>query len=244
MNDKISVCMATYNGEQFISKQISSILKQLRSYDELIISDDGSTDGTIDIINLFKDDRIKLLHHKKKIPFFKICRNNILVSKNFNNALNNVSGEYIFLSDQDDIWLPSKVEQTLKVLKKISCGLVMSTLDVIDTNGNIIQKNQNLIKMPFWKGLHKSKYGGCTMAFDKAFLNEILPLPKYPITHDAWIGLLANYQDRIHLIDEPLILYRRHFGNVTVSINNPLWFKIGYRLYYLIKVLKRTHLRN
>ena len=244
MNDKISVCMATYNGMEFISQQINSILKQLRSYDELIISDDGSTDGTIDIIRGFKDQRIKLLHHSQKLPPIKICKNNILVSDNFLNALNNVTGEYVFLSDQDDLWLATKVEKTLKVLKKINCGLVMSTLEVIDSNGKIIQKNGNLKKMSFWQGLIKSKYGGCTMAFDKIFLNKILPFPKYPVTHDAWIGLLAHYQNRIHFIDEPLIQYRRHYGNVTVNIVNPLWFKILYRIYYLLEVIKRTYLKK
>ena len=90
---KISVAMATYNGEKYIKKQIESILINLNKDDELIISDDGSKDKTLDIIKSIKDKRIKIISGPKQG-----------VIKNFENALNNCTGEYIFLSDQDDIW--------------------------------------------------------------------------------------------------------------------------------------------
>ena len=236
--------MATYNGRQFILPQVKSILSQLREYDELIISDDGSTDGTLAVINKFKDKRIKIFIHHKKTPPFQIAKNNFLVAYNFENALNQATGEYIFLSDQDDVWMPQKVEKTMQTLTNIHCGLTMSTIEVVDSEGRVIQRNPNLEKVSFLQGLKKAKYPGCTMAFDRSFLNEILPFPKYTVSHDAWIGLLANYQDRLHIINESLIQYRRHGANVTSSIKNPLWFKILYRVYYIFEVIKRTTLKK
>ena len=244
MNDKISVCMTTYNGSQYILAQIESILVQLREYDELIISDDGSTDETLKLINEINDKRIKIIMNKRKIPYFKIGRNNFLVARNFENALNHVTGQYIFLSDQDDIWMSNKVELTMNALAKVDCSLTMSTLEVIDSEGNIFQRNPNLEHISFLDGLKKAKYPGCTMAFDRAFLKDLLPFPKYALSHDAWIGLLAHYQNKLYFIDERLIQYRRHGSNVTAKIGNPIWFKILYRIYYLYAVLKRTYLRK
>lgn len=99
----ISVCMATYNGEKYIKEQIDSILKQLGSDDELVISDDGSSDGTIDIILGYHDPRIHLYKGSFHSPAF-----------NFENALKNATGDFIFLSDQDDIWYDNKVPEILK----------------------------------------------------------------------------------------------------------------------------------
>lgn len=245
MNDKISVCMATYNGSQFVLIQITSILSQLRKYDELIISDDGSKDETISIIKAVNDDRIKLLMHKKKPIRFRVSRNNFFVTSNFENSLKNATGKYIFLSDQDDVWKPDKVEKTMEILTKIECGLTMSTIDVIDSKGNVFQRNPYLQKMTFFEGLKKSKFLGCTMAFDRDFLDDVLPFPKYVVSHDAWIGLLANYQNKLYIIDESLLLYRRHSSNVTSKKNqNPLWFKVLYRIYFLLVVLKRAHFKK
>ena len=121
----ISVCMATFNGEKYLKEQIKSIIAQLDINDEIIISDDGSTDSTIEIINSFNDFRIKLYQNSFK---------NLI--SNFEFTLNNASGDYIFLSDQDDIWLPNKVELCMKSL--ISADLVMTNCKLVDSNLEII----------------------------------------------------------------------------------------------------------
>ena len=100
-----SVCIATYNGEKFIEEQIRSILLQLDSHDEIVISDDHSTDKTIQIIKSINDDRIKIIYNK----------NNKGYTNNFENAISKASGDFIYLSDQDDVWKPTKV----KVYKKL-----------------------------------------------------------------------------------------------------------------------------
>ena len=209
----------------------------------IIISDDGSTDDTLKIIEKINDTRIRVIFNKKNISPFEICQNNFFVTANFENALNNASGKFIFLCDQDDIWLPNKVEECLNVLKINKCSLVMSTINVIDSDGKVFQKNSKLKKQSFWLALKKSQFLGSTMAFDRCFLDEILPFPKYTVSHDAWIGLIANFQSKLYFIDKPLIHYRRHGNNVTAKNSNPLWFKLLYRIYFLFAVLYRTYIK-
>ena len=114
----ISVCMATYNGERYIKRQIDSILYQLGEDDELIISDDGSTDRTLEIIKKYNDSRIKIYEHIKKAELSKVkkLRNFYYATSNFENALIHSRGEYIFLADQDDIWESEKVTSTSSCL--------------------------------------------------------------------------------------------------------------------------------
>ena len=137
----ISVCMATYNGARFIKQQIDSILPQLSADDELIISDDGSTDGTLEIIASYEDERIKILHHQKNPAFAKIkySRNFYCVTENFENALKIANGDYIFLSDQDDVWKENRVKRVLAELCNSDC--VMCNYDVIDSNDKIIYES-------------------------------------------------------------------------------------------------------
>lgn len=115
---KITVCLASYNGQNFIKEQIESILSQLSAIDELIVSDDISSDSTLDIVNSFKDDRIKIL---SGIKFASPIRN-------FENALKYATGDVIFLSDQDDVWLPNKVRVMISYFSKVMWWLVIALL--------------------------------------------------------------------------------------------------------------------
>ena len=120
----ISVCIATYNGQQFIREQIDSILCQLSSDDEIIVSDNGSADDTISIINSIDDKRIRIIEGPRK-------HSPIL---NFEKALKEAKGEFVFLADQDDLWKPNKVETCMKWLKKYYC--VVSDAEVTDSKLN------------------------------------------------------------------------------------------------------------
>ena len=119
----ISVCMASYNGEKFIKAQIGSILMQLGKDDELVISDDGSTDRTVEIIESYGDKRIRLLHHHKNLSIAKIrySRNFYYTTENFENALRAAKGDFIFLSDQDDIWAENKITECMAVFSDADC---------------------------------------------------------------------------------------------------------------------------
>lgn len=231
----ISVCMATYNGEKYIRQQIESILIQLEKNDELIISDDMSIDNTLKIVNSFCDSRIKVHIHKENHGFVK----------NFENALSFARGDYIFLSDQDDIWMPNKVSIAMKYLKKYD--FIVSDCITIDENENVISssriKDYN-IRTGFWRLMLKTRYLGCCMAFNRKILNCVLPFPSnsYLLEHDLWIAAVAECYFKTSLIEEPLIKYRRHGGNVSSGGSSKgycLPVKIYRRIYRLNKLIAR-----
>ena len=220
----ISVCVATYNGEKFIKEQIESILCQLSSDDEIIVSDDGSTDGTIVIINCIGDKRIRIIEGPRKhSPTF-----------NFENALKEAKGNYIFLADQDDVWKTNKVEVCMKWLQKYDC--VVSDAQVTDSNLNplypslyaIMQVRQGHIYNTVWK----NGYTGCCMAFRRNILEASLPFPKDIPMHDIWIGNVAAYKYNVKFIPDKLILFRRH--KETISCNGKgskysIWQQMKFR---------------
>lgn len=207
---KISVCIATYNGENFIEKQLESILKQSVEVDEIIISDDNSTDNTLKIIEKFNSPKIRIIKNKKKG-----------VINNFENSLRESRGEYIFLADQDDIWSSNKVEEVIKKLEKY---------DLVIHNAQIINsKDEKILKKTFFeirnsrkgllKNLYKNSYIGCCMAFNRKILNKALPFPDNIPMHDSWIGLVAEKYGRVYFDNKVLFYYRRHENNVT-ELNN------------------------
>lgn len=240
---KVSVCIATFNGEKYIKKQIESILSQLSSNDEIIISDDGSIDSTIEIIERLNDSRIKIFNNKclrrdrkSMLERFK------LVTKNFENALKNASGDYIFLSDQDDLWDKDKIKIMLQYLPE--CDLVVSDYGLIDENDDPISLKLFKRKKTqgFFSNLLVTPYIGCGMAFSKAVLANSLPFPKNLFAHDLWIGFVAQYTGKVLFIDEKLFYHRRHGQNVSYSFEkskNSLFFKINYRLVFLYMIVIR-----
>lgn len=227
----ISVCMATYNGEKYIREQLMSILSQLDEKDEVIISDDGSTDNTLNIIRSIGDDRLHLLHHKScgETSFVK-------AKNNFENALSKAKGEYIFLADQDDIWKENKVMTFLRYLADYHCVQSDCTLmcETPYTSGKLKFRKSllgNIIHLPF---------RGCNMAFTKDFLDVVLPFPPKIVTHDSWIGCCAVAKSSYKKIDEELLNYRIHPDNVSVGKSrNTLLYKIKYRIDLLLAVIKR-----
>lgn len=233
---KVSVCMATYNGEKYIKEQVESILVQLSDKDELIISDDNSTDKTLEIIKKLKDNRIKIYLNKSMKGYVS----------NFENALKKATGDIIFFSDQDDIWLPNKLTKCIKELE--NNDLVVTNARVIDENMNIIEESLfNVVKTKtgLINNLIKNRYYGCCMAFNKKILEKVLPFPqKYKIcTHDIWIPIICELYYSVGLIEEPLLLYRRHNNNVSCfkKSNNSLLKKFLLRIYPLYKAIFRVN---
>jgi glycosyltransferase involved in cell wall biosynthesis len=228
----ISVCIPTYNGEKFIQCQLDSILGQLGVDDEVIISDDSSTDRTIEIIKAFYDSRIKLIEGCTfKSPIF-----------NLENALKKAKGDFIFLSDQDDIWLEGKVEKTkVKLIEN----------DIVICNSHIVDQNEDIIHPSYfeWKGcgpgffrnLKKNSYLGCSLAFNRKILNFCLPFPKKIAMHDIWIGMVSELIGKSYFIEEQLFLYRRHDDNYTAAIHKAddqlSDFSTAYKIWYRIVIL-------
>lgn len=233
----ISVCVATYNGEKYIKQQIDSILSQLSPFDEIIISDDGSTDKTIDILLSYHDNRIKVLSHH--FSGKKECVGDI-VSANFENALKIAQGDYIFLSDQDDIWIEGKVKKMVMALQKAEVAVSNAwilTEDNINNSTKLLYDGRNPLKNYFLK---KGKYYGCCMAFRAKALSYVLPFPQPLPLHDTWLGLLPEIVGGAVFIDEPLIYYRLHNSNVSSQSHNSFIFKIKYRLRIIFQIFIRA----
>jgi len=218
--------MATYNGEKFIEEQIISILGQLGANDELIISDDSSTDRTIEIINSFKDERIKLYKDAQfHSPIY-----------NFENALKKVSKEIIILSDQDDKWLEDRINEVVKIFDcQPEISLIVNRCNKIDKLGNITDnshfKDTDPVNHSLIHNLLHNPYLGCCMAFRRDILEIVLPFPKHIAMHDIWIGLIAQLNGKCIYLNKVLVHYRRHEASATNGgPYYPLWYKIWYRL--------------
>ncbi len=238
----ISVCLTTFNGEKYLEKQLSSILTQLGKDDEVVVSDDGSTDSTLSIIDGLNDTRIKVLHHEQLDCDSKYYRINRIVAANFENALTHCKGDYIFLSDQDDIWRPDKVRVMVDFLSQHKNALCLSARTEIDADDNVVLPLVTLNNYNFCIGLATANYLGSSMACDREFLNQALPFPKDTVSHDAWMTLLAKWQKRLFVLDEPLHLYRRHDHNVTLkTVRVPVWHKLAYRAAILVNIIRRSH---
>jgi len=200
--------MATYNGEKHIYAQLHSIMKQLSGDDEVIISDDSSTDSTLDVIKNFKDGRIKLYEGNR-------FHSSIF---NLENALKKASGDIIFLSDQDDIWLDNKVEVMAKLL--LSYDLVVSDCILIDENETVL--NGSFFKLRgsgpgIIHNLIRNSFLGCCMAFNSKLLTQALPFPKSIAMHDIWIGMIGEVFGKTYFCQEKLVKYRRHGNNLSTT---------------------------
>lgn len=234
---KISVCMATYNGEKYIKEQLDSILCQIVENDEVIISDDSSTDNTVEIINAFNDDRIKIYKNEKEKGY----------TRNFENALEKASGDIIFLSDQDDIWIEDKVKKMTEILENYD--FVVSDNSIVNENLEVINKSHFEVyktKNGFLTNLLLPRYVGACMAFKKNVLQKSLPFPNNAklSAHDYWISLIAEMYFKSYKLDEQLLLYRRHGANASSGgekSKNSLSHKLKVRIYNLIHLLKRFY---
>ncbi len=228
----ISVCMATYNGEKYIKEQLESILKQIGPEDEVILSDDGSKDSTAEVVKSLNDKRIKFVYNQGTHGF----------THNFENALRLAKGDYIFLSDQDDIWLDNKVEVMMRYLKDYT--FVTSDCITINENLEVIQQSRFKefdMKPGFIRHLIKSRFLGCCMAFKRELLIAALPFPKddFLVEHDIWLAAIAFLYFDAKLIEEPLIHYRRHGNNASeggFTKGYSPWVKLKKRVYRLAKL--------
>jgi glycosyltransferase involved in cell wall biosynthesis len=218
----ISVCIATHNASKYIHAQIISILNQVGPEDELIVSDDVSTDDTIAIISKINDPRIKVISGSVRLG----------IIKNFERALYAAKGSLIFLSDQDDIWLPKKVDTCKTALGNFT--LVVSDCEIVDSDLNSISKSFFALKKSkkgLIRNIYKNSYIGCCMAFKRELLDVALPFPTNIPMHDVWLGLLAEIKGNVVFLNEKLVLYRRHDKNASfMESKNSVLRKMQLRL--------------
>lgn len=224
----VSVAMASYNGEKYIRQQLESVLMNLSEDDEIIISDDGSSDRTIEVIESLCDDRIKIVKGPGKG-----------INQNFANAVKNCSGDYIFLCDQDDIWYENKVRTVISAFQQNNCILIEHDAVVVDSNGKVIYEsffNHRRVRTGLMKNIIRNAYHGCCMAFKSELKDLIFPIPDSGCLHDQWIGLIAELHGKTMFLHEILMEYKRHGDNASSFEHYPFGVQLKNRI-LLIKHL-------
>lgn len=246
----IAILMATYNGEKYIKEQINSIINQSFKNWTLYIRDDGSKDGTPDIIKGYSEkypEKIILIPKNKgkngsKYNFFELCK-----------AIKNTEHKYFMFCDQDDVWNSDKIEKTFDCMKKAETEssdiplLVHTDLQVVDKNLNII--NNSFVKYsslkPKFKTVEKlliqNNVTGCTMMINKALLEKALMAENTDkmVMHDWWFALVASVYGKIVFLDVPTIRYRQHEKNVVGASLEVNTFK-----FVTDRLSKRDYIKN
>lgn len=229
----ISIAVATYNGEKYICEQIDSILAQTVQDFELIVCDDCSTDGTVEILNKYaeKDGRIKIFVNEMNLGF----------KKNFEKAIRLCSGEYIALSDQDDIWLPKHLEKLIDIIgdADIACGNArLVDKDGIPT-GQLLNETCNFYALYEEHLLYRllcnsGLFQGASMLIKKKFLMDsaVLPLSEGVLYHDAWFAACACLRRGIQYTFDVITLYRQHEKNASGTKKRWSYFSALFKTFF------------
>ena len=214
---KTSVALCTYNGQQFLKQQLDSILNQTHKVDEIVVCDDGSTDKTIEILE----------NYSANYPnTFYINQNeiNLRSVKNFEKAVKLCSGDIIFLSDQDDVWVDNKVEKYVDYFDK------NPNIEVLASNGYCIDENSKVhdkysiwdvpqflrevnVTIDYYQIITQiaNVASGSTMAFKKEIVSQTVPFPEVKdFHHDEWIALVSAKNKTFELLTEKYYYYRIH----------------------------------
>ena len=234
----ISILMATYNGEKYLQEQMDSLLSQTFNDFTLWINDDASVDGTWNILLDYASkhpDKIKLSCNKENSGGAKY---------NFLEMMSTIKDDYIMLCDQDDVWLPEKIEKTLLRMKELeqqypNTPILMRTdMQVVDQYLQIISPSyrklmcSNFDRTGFNQVLVQNTFAGCTAMYNRALAELLDKKPDYCIMHDWWLELAAAAFGKIAHVDEPTILYRQHSDN-EVGIKDIR--KLSYKIKLLTK---------
>lgn len=217
----VSVCMATYNGQQFLREQINSILAQLGENDELIIVDDASTDATCEIVKTFSNARIRLSQNAKQAGHVQTFCRAIALAKN----------DIIVLADQDDKWTEARLDKLKALFENQNPALIAGNFHFIDEQGQTLAAPLRHLKacdsprtvtniLGIFLG--KRPYYGCAMAFRKELRDLILPMPAWVESHDLWIAMAGNLSHSLLHCEESLLFKRQHSANVSTKKRRPL----------------------
>ena len=219
----VAIIMAVYNGENYLSEQIDSVLRGAEQNFRIHIFDDGSTDSSADIIAGYTNQYPeKVVYHRNK--------KNRGVIRNFLEGCLEIDADYYMFCDQDDIWLPEKISHTLEKMQAAEKKYPNKPL-VIFGDARVVDENLQEIHPSFQRQsgyrtdrldlphiLMENKLIGCTMLFNSSVKKLLADVPNLPDTlrmHDWWIALIAAALGKIIYLDEPLLLYRQHTGNVV-----------------------------
>ena len=215
---EVSVVLCTHNGEQWLEAQLESILSQTRQPDELVVGDDASRDSTFGLLQAFS--------RRAGFPVHIACHEPRLgVMDNFDVTLSRANGRYIALCDQDDVWLPDRIESGIKAITSLEGDgstptLVFSDLILIDENdrttGRSFMETRGINGRPanpLGTLLRHNLVTGCTITCNRALLRIAMPFPERIVMHDWWLALVAAAVGKIEMLDAPTVRYRLHGNN-------------------------------
>ncbi len=211
-NAFVSIVMCTYNGARFLEGQVQSLITQTHQNFELIICDDCSTDNTPDLLKGYAalDQRIRLFINEKNIGY----------NKNFENAIKKAAGAYICISDQDDIWLPEKIEKLLELIMKGESVLayhnVIAFTDRPPYEKKVNRKINVLNSSDEAVNIFHNSISGHTMLFNRSILADNISFPPN-VYYDWWLSLLALTKGKIAGTNEILSYHRQHDANASAK---------------------------
>ncbi len=230
----IDILLATYNGEKYISEQIESILCQTYQNFRILIRDDGSSDNTVKIIKKYVDE------YPQKIVFIEDDKKGGSAAKNFFHLINYANSDYVMFCDQDDYWLPDKVEVTYKSMLKLEKRnskntpiLVFASYKAVDSKLNPInikEKNNQIAKykLDFSHLLVQNYVTGCLMMCNKALYSNCGEYDDKILMHDWWLALLASCLGVVYHVPKKVMYYRQHGNNEVGAVDvKSLKYRIG-----------------
>jgi glycosyltransferase involved in cell wall biosynthesis len=221
---RVSVALGTHNGARFVGEQIASILAQTRPVDEIVLSDDASTDGTVDIV-----ERAVAEHRAEHgaAPELVVLRNDppLRVTKNFEQALTTATGDLVALSDQDDVWHPERIERMIARFDDPAVLLVFGNARQVDADGASLGHDlfealamgageRALVEQgrAYEQFMRRNLATGATVVLRRSLVDTSTPFPDSWL-HDEWLAVVAAALDGVRLHDESLTDYRQHGGN-------------------------------
>ena len=235
MIPSVGILMATYNGEPFLRDQIGSLLKQTYAEWKLFVRDDGSQDGTTDIVEEYART------YPERIEVIPNTEGRLGAGQNFSRLLEATESKYFMFCDQDDVWLPRKIESTLQCMRKLEASSGEDVPLLVYTDLKAVDRDLRVLDDSYWHfGYHNPDYGkrlnrllvqnmvaGCTIMMNKPLRDLVTPIPDGVAQYDWWAALVAVCLGRIDYVREPTILYRLHGGNTIGAIPWGITYVIG-----------------
>ncbi len=223
MDPTIDILLATYNGEEYLADQIGSLFNQTHVGWHLIVRDDGSTDATRPILVDFKKK------HPEKITLIEDGLGNLGACGNFAALLGHARADYIMFCDQDDVWLPDKIDRTLRKMTGLTGRFGGSVPLLVYSDMKIADREVRTIADSYWdyqafnpesgkvlsRMLVSNVIIGCTVMINRTLRDMAVPLPPETLMHDWWAGLVSVALGKNDFIKEPTVLYRQHGSNVV-----------------------------
>ena len=232
MSETVEILLATYQGAQFLNEQLESILTQTYPHLHISIRDDGSNDQTVAIIQKWMEaypKKFTLIQDKERLG----------INGNFSELMKNSRAPYVMLADQDDHWLPDKVEASIDLLKGMERQFGSHLPLAVHTDLKVVDRELKVLSPSFWhytglnpelvtlnRLLPQNVLTGCTLLMNRPLVELACPIPPGALMHDWWIALTAACFGHIDYLDQPTILYRQHGGNDTGAKPYSLWYHL------------------